>query len=774
MQDINKKRKKLKEDLTLELLKEDSDNNVILNLSAEIAKLDEKEVRFSIDAGLINRLGKELVGRHETAVSELVKNAYDADASEVSLIFEKAWQKGGTLRVEDNGLGMTRSQLVNGFMRLSSSEKIHHPISERYKRTRAGKKGIGRFAAQRLGKKLTIITQTLHSDNAIKISIDWDKFETDKELVAITNFIENIPKQKKEGTNLIVEQLREGWSDAMIKRVFRYTSELLQPFPLSKERKKEEKNKEDPGFKSFYFREEEDDLQPIVDDEEAIYKHAVAEIEGYVLADGQGCWSLESEKLNFPQEVFLIGKDRDQENSKFEHIKNVHFKCYYFIWESSLLPPQSMSFIKDIANERGGIRVYRNGFRVLPYGEKGNDWTRLDESVRKRVIITPHANNSFFGFVEITDKDGSTYEETSSREGIIENEAFNELVDFVYRSIVSATIKVADLRGRKATASQKNYVKSELSATEKVDRAISKLKDLADPEENEDGDGSSGSQKSRQNFKDAFDEFEQAREEEKEQFQKEKTEFIDEINMLRILAGLGLVIGEFVHEVQRFLPGFDAEINFIQNALKGNPEALKRIVLLDGNIKAFTAYTSYFDKAISRNVIRELQNIEIRDVVKDFNRVIENDLKRSKIFFEPPEFTDYGLFTIPMHPSEWASILFNLYTNSKKAIWRSKNSGRIFIKSGIEGKKIYLEFSDNGDGIPKENEDKIFNAFFTTTSAANHNSTDADSLVGTGLGLKILKDIIEAYGGDIYVSPPPDGFSTTIRIEIPKAKNEKK
>lgn len=768
MGDINEIKVKLKEELALELQKENSDNNVILNLSTELAKLDEKEIRFSIDAGLINRLGKELVGRHETAVSELVKNAYDADATEVNLIFEKAWQTGGILHIEDNGVGMTRNQLVNGFMRLSSSEKIHNPVSEKYERIRAGKKGIGRFATQRLGKKLTIITQTLHSDIAIKIVIDWDRFETDKELVAIANFIESIPKQKKEGTDLIIENLREGWSDAMIKRVFRYTSELLQPFPLSKERQKQENSKKDPGFKSYYFRREEVGMLPIIDEEEAIYKHAVAEIEGYILEDGQGCWSLKSEKLNFPQEVFLIGKNRDQEDLKFEHIRNVHFKSYYFIWEPSLLPPQSLSFIRDIANERGGIRIYRNGFRVLPYGEKGNDWTRLDESVRKRVILTPHANNSFFGFVEITDKEGSTYEETSSREGIIENDAFNELVDFVYRSIVSATIKVAELRGRKATASQKDYTKNEPTASEKVDRAISKLKGFIAPEENTTGNNPSDAQNSNEEFKEAFEEFEQAREEEKEQIQKEKTELIDDINMLRILAALGLVIGEFVHEVQRFLPGFDAEIGFLKNVLKDNPSAIERILLLDGNVKAFTAYTSYFDKAISRNVIRELQNIEIRDVVKDFNRVIENDLKRSRITFDSPEFTDYGLFTIPMHPSEWASILFNLYTNSKKAIRRSKKTGRIFVKSGIDGNKVYIEFSDNGDGIPKENEDKIFNAFFTTTSAANHTSSEADSLVGTGLGLKIIKDIIEAYGGDIYVSPPSEGFTTTIRIEIPK------
>ena len=227
----------LKRKLNEELSKEYSDNSVVLSLSHEIAKLDSYNVRFSVDAGIINRLGKELVGRHETAVSELVKNAYDADATEVKLIFKNAWQPGGSLEIIDNGVGMTRNQLINGFMRLSSSDKIHNPKSPNFNRTRAGRKGIGRFATQRLGNKLTIITQTLSSKVALKVIVDWDQFQSDKDLSSIANSIEVIPKDIQEGTTLIIENLREGWSDPMIKRVYRYTSDLLQPFPLSKKRK---------------------------------------------------------------------------------------------------------------------------------------------------------------------------------------------------------------------------------------------------------------------------------------------------------------------------------------------------------------------------------------------------------------------------------------------------------------------------------------------------------------------------------------------------------
>jgi signal transduction histidine kinase len=762
----------LKKKLSEEIQKESSDNSVLLALSSEIAKLDDSQVRFSVDAGIINRLGKELVGKHETAVSELVKNAFDADATEVNLVFENAWNAGGTLTIEDNGTGMTKDQLINGFMRLSSSDKIHNPISDNYKRTRAGRKGIGRFATQRLGTKLTIITHTAKSESSIKISINWDDFETDKDLLSVSNNIEVIPKSKEEGTTLILENLRDGWSDAMIKRIFRYTSELLQPFPLSKKNKDDAESSIDPGFKSYYFRQEGQELISIIDEEDAIFKHALAEIEGYVLDDGQGCWALKSDKLNFPQEVFLIGNDeKNRENTdvKFNLIKGLHFKTYYFILDSSLFDSsRSFSFIKEVGYEKGGIKLYRNGFRVLPYGEKSDDWLGLDKSNNRSIVLGPHPNRNFFGFVELQDNVG-IFEETSSREGLIENDYLKELINFVYRSVISAVIKVSELRDRKATASQKNFKRKEDDPTEKTDKAVEELAEFFSEEDSvKESSRKSESNSSKERAKEVFERLKQYRDEEK----KKNQALIDENNMLRILAGLGLVIGEFIHEVQRFLPGFDADIKYLKNAVKDYREVYERTELLETNIRSFSSYTSYFDKTISRNIIRELEPIELRIVVRRFISIIQNDLKRADIEFIEPEFKGYDLFTIPMHPSEWASILFNLYTNSKKAIYRKRCKGKMFIECGIENANVYLEFSDNGDGIPPESEDSIFNAFYTTTSAANHSGNDADSLVGTGLGLKIVKDIVEFYGGQIFVTNPLSEFKTTIRIEIPKNNNE--
>lgn len=167
----------LKEELSKQLELDQADSNELLNLSHKIAAFDESNIRFSVDAGVIDRLGQELVARQETAVSELIKNAYDADATDVTLTFFDSDSIGGTLIIEDDGEGMSRQDLTNGFMRISSTSKLHNPVSKKFLRKRAGQKGIGRFAVQRLGVKLRIITQTLDSKSALQLTVDWNDYQ---------------------------------------------------------------------------------------------------------------------------------------------------------------------------------------------------------------------------------------------------------------------------------------------------------------------------------------------------------------------------------------------------------------------------------------------------------------------------------------------------------------------------------------------------------------------------------------------------------------------
>lgn len=114
------------------IAEEPNNYSKILELSSKLASYDNDNIRFTVDVGVIDRLGTELVARHETAVSELVKNAYDADAGLASLQFLNVDFEGGTLIIDDDGTGMTRDQLINGFMRISSTSKIHEPLSPVY------------------------------------------------------------------------------------------------------------------------------------------------------------------------------------------------------------------------------------------------------------------------------------------------------------------------------------------------------------------------------------------------------------------------------------------------------------------------------------------------------------------------------------------------------------------------------------------------------------------------------------------------------------------
>src|SRR6266404_6163523 len=265
------------EDLRKALEREPLDYALVLNLAAKLAANDPNRVRFTTDAGIVSRLGKELVARQETAVSELIKNAYDADAKTVQVVFINAKSAGGELLVIDDGVGMSRRELIEGFMRLASAAKIDAPLSTRYKRRRAGRKGIGRFSAQRLGSSLELTTQTLKGEKALRLRVDWDKFTRDRDLMSITSSITEVAKQKSEGTTLRIKSLREGWSDTQIGRVYRFVNDLIQPFPLSKTRKKEGKE-DDPGFKATFYRRVAGKNEEVASADRMVLDYAVAEV----------------------------------------------------------------------------------------------------------------------------------------------------------------------------------------------------------------------------------------------------------------------------------------------------------------------------------------------------------------------------------------------------------------------------------------------------------------------------------------------------------------
>lgn len=757
--------KKIREELSKILVDEPTNYSKILELSSKLSSFDVENIRFSVDAGVIDRLGSELVARQETAVSELVKNAYDADATKVNIKFENSDEIGGTLYIEDNGTGMNREQLINGFMRISSSSKVHNPFSDTFKRKRAGQKGIGRFAVQRLGQKLTITTQTESDETALVLSINWDDYATDLDLNTITNKIFSKKKNKEKGTILKIEGLKDKWSEASIKRVFKYIGDILQPFPLSdiEENFNDEELNYDPGFKVYFFKIINGRQINIADEKTMVYNHATAIINGWVDENGHGLYSVESNQLDI-DDVNELSADPDIDNVPYKYLKKVKFRAYYFIYASNLIPKMQETSIRKLARTQGGIRLYRNGFRVLPYGETNNDWLGLDESVKRRSILPVHANLNFFGFVELRDNE-NIFNETSSREGLIENEGVIELKNFVYRSILSSVIKVAEIRNIKIVSGQKQLDGIYESVEVRIKNIAFTLEELDRELEKETGNIEVRKRRKKKidQVKKEIAELQKAQEEEKEQFLKERS-------MLRVLSSVGLTIGLFLHEVKDYILNMDNNVTFLIQELNNDQVILNRLTLLQSNIESFNTYTSYFDAVISQNVIRNIKPIDLKKTINTFWKTIENDLIKNNIKLDEPEIEGNYLFSCPMHPSEWSSILFNLFTNSKKAIKRSNHLGLINIECTKLENKIYLKFSDTGDGINAENRERIFEEFFTTSSPNTiDNITIQNENTGTGLGLKIVKDIISSYRGRIYVDEPKEGFSTTIAIEIPVA-----
>ena len=760
----------LKSELTSAVNEDTPNINLILTLATEMAKQDENSVRFSVDASHISRLGIELVSKQETAVAELVKNAYDADATQVELIFSNSFIRGGSLEIKDNGHGMSRSQLLDGFMRISTQDKFLFPISPKFKRQKAGRKGIGRFATQRLGRKLIITTQRDDMETALELEIEWDLFERGIDLHLISNQIKVREKLSSAGTILRIENLRDAWTEAQIQRAYRYISELLQPFPLDVN--KEKIAKRDPGFKATFNREQSGILSIVANEDESIYAHAIAKFSGYADKDGVAYIDISSKHFNIDIKNKTLEFDQrlkprtGLEITSYPLLEGVRFNAYYFIQDE--LPSGTRSTVQRILARQGGIRVYRNGFRVLPYGETFDDWLGLQRSSALRELLPPHHNLNFLGFAEILDVAGENFEETASREGLLENEAFTQLQDFIYRAIISGVITIARARNKKVFASEDKSDSTEVPKGKEKINPKEKASEIAEKLRSASKSNEAKSMENQQVLP-ILDESKNLNDlaADVEKLGEHSQEILEENGMLRVLASLGLTIGEFTHEVRHALAALKATIDRIE--IDGiSPES---IAATKDNMFLLQSYARYFDNAITQNAHRKLSVHELRDLISEFVEVVRPTLNRQNIKLTY-SFDGYDLFTKPMHKSEWSSILLNLFTNSLKAIQRAKSDGHINISGGRDGENLFLNFSDNGDGIPKEHENKIFDAFFTTSSPPSVLSNDSDKLVGTGLGLKIVHDIIDAADGEIYTLEPMAGFTTCFRIEVPQATDE--
>lgn len=747
----------LKDKLSTLLTGKSTDFQGIAQIASEIAKQEPGVVRFTTDAAMIRRLGRELVAKQETALAELVKNTYDADATSC-IVRVDTQSSGSSMQIIDDGNGMSRSDIESGFMRLANDVKVKHPVSPKYYRARAGKKGIGRFATERLGRRLTIVTQTEAEEHGWKVTIDWSSFDNGGDLNLIANSIAETPKERPHGTRLLIENLNDTWTDGDLRRVFRYLSTLLQPAFDAVDKLE---TGTIAGF-DLELRHGGVDLgepKTVVDIDSEIFNRAVAVIDAKIDDEGNATWWFSSNRFSGPTDPEKVLADRSSAGV-VENARNVELKAYYFIQKKEYLGLSTGS-IGKLLEERGGIRLYRNGYRVPPYGEQYDDWLRLD---RKRHFFAPISSKTFLGYVALADSTGTMFEETSAREGLIENGAFLDVRDVMSAALEAAVQRIESDRGlgrgrRKggdATSGERAATEAEEAARE-IEQIISNptVAAVVSPVD-------------QQQLRSALTRVKEATVASAE-LARERDDLLKELALLRILASMGLTIAEFTHDFSHLAQTMELNIIAIKRAADASPEALDAsLSRFEGQFRQVRAYTAHFGNMMTSNASRNLQQIDLYDFVRRFRDDMSALLERRgySMLIEPP--VDYDIYTVRMHRSEWSSILLNLLTNSIKAVARTQRRASFLIRVGKQGtSSAFLEFSDNGDGIPITNRERVFDAFFTTTGGSAAQASDTVQAIGTGLGLKIVADIVESVGGTVTVVDPPSGYATTIRVTVP-------
>ena len=154
----------------------------------------QRNLRFAVDSALLRELGEKLVETVHLALSELVKNSHDADATEVEVIFEATESKISRITLIDNGTGMNFASVQDYWMRIATTNKKQQDVSRVYGRHLTGAKGIGRFSCRRLGKQLTLITQGTQQGNErglqkniqkTHVVFPWTRFEAGTDVTQI-------------------------------------------------------------------------------------------------------------------------------------------------------------------------------------------------------------------------------------------------------------------------------------------------------------------------------------------------------------------------------------------------------------------------------------------------------------------------------------------------------------------------------------------------------------------------------------------------------------
>jgi signal transduction histidine kinase len=663
--------------------------------------------------------------------------------------------------VSDTGSGMSVDDLNNNFLVIgTASRKREVDKALRTGETKSpflGEKGIGRLSAMRLGDALRVETARSTDRRINCLNIDWSDFA---QIDAMLADIDIQPTQGGEvesqgwsGTRIIIGKLTEDWTAERVKRMAEYDfSRLTDPFIDPKKRPRV----------ALYWN---DDRVSIPWMQKALIQGAHVSVDGeYSFVDGkpQLSCAVEIKNLGFPHPVetddylisaedlesAVIGTTREIPESALASLGPFTFQVHWY--NRRLLT--SMDGIGDLRAVReqqqrwSGILLYRDGFRVFPYGEDEDDWLALD---RKALARTGYTLNKaqFVGKVEISRVGNTSLVDQTNREGLRETpeqQVFLGIMQYVIQDLLFKSMKNVE-KQYKAQKVDLSEAKTEVANLDgRAKDALAKLRKVAPK-------GDPAIEELQQTLFD-FSEFAERARQRIEEVEQESRQMIE-------MAGVGLMVEVVAHELAR------ASENALENleTLRGKDipaEVKAKLDSLRAQMKSLGKRIRVLDP-LSVSGRQRVETFDLRELILNTLEAHEAQFARHQITVKlsmPEDAVDVRTIKGMV-----VQILENLISNSK--YWLDMSAGKQSGKKSTISISLLsapptIVFEDNGPGIAQENRERVFRSFFSLKEKSKRR----------GLGLFIARECANYMGGTLTLDPNPDnpnGRLNRFTLELP-------
>lgn len=653
-------------------------------------------VAFKPRARLLKLIGSELISDDVVAVTELVKNAHDADATEVVIRFDSVTMPGGTITVIDDGHGMDRDVLLGGWMEPAGSTKRgdERKVSPKG-RWMLGEKGLGRFAADKLGSTLELVSRRHGTGAEVRATFDWDRFEDDEAMLGeVKNHWEIRPAQeiKDQGTLLRIGGLRSVWTERMFRRLSTRLSRLRSPFQT---------------LNGFAIRIESDEFPEYSKElgsgylDDAPYR---------MDAQFDGRESLEV-RLNGarPIRVPWTGSELG--------CGPVRIRLHAFDLETDAIakigPRQE---VRGWLREWSGISIYRDGFRVWPYGEPHDDWLRLDQRRVNNPVVCL-SNNQVVGFVEISQKENPELRDQTNREGLIHNtglEDLRKLMHFALQLLESERQSVRHPQGRENRA-RREAAELEQQAS---NPDLEKLKQLA-----ESVGGKAGSE-----LRGVANRLEQETKYREAEHRRSLENYV-------LLAARGYSMPALSANAERMVKEMDAATLKVRADLSADrPFSFDDLLTLENAVKVVQGRLSLLT-ILSEGHSNRRRAIEVPAELRRAVQLYKHEFKPRGLTMKVKAGTG-PLLRVDMSPERF-HLLLNILLQNAMDWTEDVSSPEINVQVSAQEHQVEMLFSDNGPGVPTDLAEKIFEPTFTLREG------------GQGMGLTIARTLLSTSGGSI-------------------------